>query len=193
MSIPNLITLFRILLVPLTIWLIVSELFLPAFLVFVIAGISDGIDGFVAKRFNQVTELGAYLDPLADKLLLVSIYMTLGFAALMPPLLVITVVSRDVMIIGAFILSWLLDKPVDVQPLWISKLNTTIQIAFAGFVLAGLGFDLDFDAFLLPGSFLVGALTVASGAAYMVQWVAHMANGKPHEQAIEPGKDSSGA
>ena len=105
MSVPNLITLFRILLVPLTIWLIVTGQYLPAFLVFVIAGISDGIDGFVAKKFNQVTELGAYLDPLADKLLLVSIYVALGTLELMPPLLVITIISRDMMIIGAVILS----------------------------------------------------------------------------------------
>ncbi|MEM7426634.1 MAG: CDP-alcohol phosphatidyltransferase family protein [Pseudomonadota bacterium] len=193
MSVPNLITLFRILLVPLTIWLIVTEQFLPAFFAFVVAGISDGIDGFVAKRFNQVTELGAYLDPLADKLLLVSIYLALGIDALMPPLLVITVVSRDVMIIGAVILSWLLDKPVEVQPLWISKINTTVQIAFAGFVLAGLGMNLELESYVLPGGLLVGALTVASGAAYMLQWTAHMANGKSHDHAHQPEKDERGA
>lgn len=189
MSVPNLITLFRILLVPLTIWLIVRGLYLPAFIAFVVAGISDGIDGFVAKKFNQVTELGAYLDPLADKILLVSIYIALGTQALMLPLLVIVVVSRDVMIIGAVILSWVLDKPVEVQPLWISKINTTVQIAFAGFVLAGLGLSLEIDAYMLPGSFLVGALTVASGAAYMLQWFAHMANGTSHEHAHKPEED----
>ena len=193
MSVPNLITLFRILLVPLTIWLIVTGQYLPAFLVFVIAGISDGIDGFVAKKFNQVTELGAYLDPLADKLLLVSIYVALGTLELMPPLLVITVVSRDVMIIGAVILSWVLDKPVKVHPLWISKINTTVQIAFAGFVLAGLGLDVDIGVYLLPGSFIVGALTVASGAAYMLQWFAHMANGSSHEHAHRPKENEPGS
>ena len=181
MSVPNLITIFRILLVPLTMWLIVTGKYLPAFLVFVVAGISDGIDGFVAKRFNQVTELGTYLDPLADKLLLVSIYLAMGFLELMPPLLVITVVSRDVMIIGAVLLSWLMDKPVEMHPLWISKLNTTMQIAFAGFVLAGLGLDLNILQYTQLGAILVGALTVASGGAYMLQWVRHMANGNGHE------------
>ena len=193
MSVPNLITLFRILLVPLTIWLIVTGQYLPAFLAFVIAGISDGIDGFVAKKFNQVTELGAYLDPLADKILLVSIYVALGTLELMPPLLVITVVSRDVMIIGAVILSWVLDKPVEVHPLWISKINTTVQIAFAGFVLAGLGLDVDIAAYLLPGGFIVGALTVASGAAYMLQWFAHMANGTSNEHAHQPEENKPGS
>lgn len=180
MSIPNLITLLRILLVPLTMWLIVTGQYLPAFLVFVAAGVSDGIDGFIAKRFNQITELGTYLDPLADKLLLVSIYLAMGFLEIMPPLLVIIVVSRDVMIVGAVILSWLVDRPVEIHALWISKLNTTVQIGFAGLILAELGFSLGFGDYILPGSFVVGALTVASGAAYMLQWVRHMANGNGH-------------
>lgn len=161
-------------------WLIVSGQYLPAFFVFVIAGVSDGIDGFVAKRFDQVTELGTYLDPLADKLLLVSIYLAMGFLELMPPFLVIIVVSRDVMIVGAVLLSWLMDRPVEMHPLWISKLNTTVQIAFAGFILAGLGLNLEVNGYILVGSFLVGALTVASGAAYMLQWLKHMANGNGH-------------
>ena len=180
MSIPNLITILRILLVPLTMWLIVTGQYLPAFLVFVAAGVSDGIDGFIAKRFDQVTELGAYLDPLADKLLLVSIYLAMGFLGIMPPLLVIIVASRDVMIVGAVILSWLMDRPVEMQPLWISKVNTTVQISFAGLILAELGFRLGLESYILPGSFVVGALTVASGAAYMLQWVRHMANGNGH-------------
>ncbi len=189
MSIPNLITIFRILLVPLTMWFIVTGNYLPAFFVFVVAGISDGIDGFVAKRFNQVTELGTYLDPLADKLLLVSIYLAMGILDLMPSLLVITVVSRDVMIIGAVLLSWLMDKPVEMHPLWISKLNTTMQIAFAGFVLAGLGLELDILHYTQIGAILVGALTVASGGAYMLQWVRHMANGNGHEQGSATNKE----
>lgn len=170
-------------------WFIVTGNYLPAFFVFVVAGISDGIDGFVAKRFNQVTELGTYLDPLADKLLLVSIYLAMGILDLMPSLLVITVVSRDVMIIGAVLLSWLMDKPVEMHPLWISKLNTTMQIAFAGFVLAGLGLELDILHYTQIGAILVGALTVASGGAYMLQWVRHMANGNGHEQGSATNKE----
>ena len=88
MSLPNLITIGRILLVPLTIWLIVSGEYLLAFLAFIIAGISDGVDGFIAKRYDLKTQLGAYLDPLADKLLLVSIYVSLGLLHVMPAWLV---------------------------------------------------------------------------------------------------------
>ncbi len=78
MSIPNLITLGRILLVPVVVWAIMSNAMWIAFLLFVVAGISDGVDGYLAKRFDMTTELGAYLDPLADKALIVSIYLTLG-------------------------------------------------------------------------------------------------------------------
>jgi cardiolipin synthase len=177
MSLPNLITIGRILLVPLTIWLIVSGEFLLAFLVFIIAGISDAVDGFLARRFMLHTDLGRYLDPLADKLLLVSIYVTLGFLKFMPAWLVILVASRDVMIIGAIILSWLMDKPITVRPLMVSKANTLAQILLAGGVLAVLGLEFEVTALLTAGYITVAALTVASAALYMREWVSHMANG----------------
>src|SRR6187431_2003922 len=121
MSIPNLITLGRILLVPVLVWAIISGEMRLAFALFLAAGISDAVDGFLAKRFNMASELGAYLDPLADKTLIVSIYVTLGIAGKIPLWLVILVVSRDIMIVSAVILSWLIDKPVAVKPLMVSK------------------------------------------------------------------------
>src|SRR5262249_22936238 len=92
-SIPNLITLGRILLVPIVVWAIASGAMWIAFLLFLAAGVSDAIDGYLAKRFNMTTVLGAYLDPLADKALIVSIYLTLGINNLIPRWLVIMVVS----------------------------------------------------------------------------------------------------
>ena len=177
MNLPNLITIGRILLVPLTVWLIVTDEFLAAFIAFIIAGISDGVDGFIARRFKLHTELGRYLDPLADKLLLVSIFVTLGFQQHLPAWLVILVVSRDVMIIGAIMLSWLMDRPITVKPLMVSKANTLAQILLAGLALAALGFPLDIPALLTAGYVTVAALTVASAALYMREWVRHMANG----------------
>jgi cardiolipin synthase len=177
MSLPNLITIGRILLVPLTVWLIVSGDFLLAFLVFITAGVSDAVDGILARRLNLRTELGGYLDPLADKLLLVSIYVTLGFQRQLPAWLVILVASRDIMIVGAVILSWLMEKPISVRPLMVSKANTVAQIMLAGIVLAVLGFDLAVEPLLATGYIAVAALTVASVAFYMVEWVGHMANG----------------
>src|ERR1700693_3475556 len=84
LSIPNLITLGRILLVPIVVWAIASGAMWIAFVLFMVAGISDAVDGFLAKRFGMTTELGAYLDPLADKALLVSIYLTLGINGFLP-------------------------------------------------------------------------------------------------------------
>ena len=111
MSIPNIITLGRIILVPVIVWAIVSSQMEIAFAIFVIAGVSDAVDGFLAKRFNMASELGALLDPLADKALLVSIFVALGIWGAVPRWLVILVVSRDIMIVTAVIVSWLFDKP----------------------------------------------------------------------------------
>ena len=177
LNLPNLITIFRIFMVPLIVWLIITGQYMVAFAVFVIAGMSDGVDGFIAKRFNQATELGAYLDPIADKLLLVSIYVSLGFREILPAWLVILVVSRDILIIGAFLLSWLMDRPVPVTPLMVSKANTTAQIVLAALVLGGLGFGLDLGDLVRLTSVVVAALTVLSAAAYLRLWLMHMANG----------------
>ncbi len=110
MNIPNIITLGRILLVPVIVWAIASNQLEIAFAIFVIAGVSDAVDGFLAKRFNMASELGAMLDPVADKALLVSIYMALGIWGAIPRWIVILVVSRDIMIVGAVIVSWLFGK-----------------------------------------------------------------------------------
>ena len=112
MNIPNSLTLVRIVLVPLVVWLIITHEMLAAFLLFLLAGLSDAADGFLAKRYGWDTELGAYLDPIADKALLVSIYVTLGLAGQLPAWLVIAVVSRDILIVGAVVLSWMLSRPL---------------------------------------------------------------------------------
>ena len=177
MNWPNLITIGRILLVPFTVWLIVSGAYLLAFAVFLIAGISDGLDGFIARQYGQRTELGAYLDPLADKVLLVSIFVTLAMQRQLPAWFAILVVSRDVMSVGAVLLARLVDKPLEMKPSLVSKVNTAGQIAIAGAVLALLGFHLDARGPLALGYAAVGALTVASGALYLRDWVHHMANG----------------
>src|SRR6187402_1695857 len=143
LSIPNLITLARILLVPVVVWTIATGQMYFAFLLFLAAGISDAVDGFLAKRFGMKTELGAYLDPLADKVLIVSIYVALGITGVIPLWIVILVVSRDFMIVGAIILSWLIARPVAIRPHLVSKVNTGAQIVFACLVLASHGFGFD--------------------------------------------------
>jgi cardiolipin synthase len=173
-NLPNLITLARILLVPVVVWAIASGEMLIAFVLFVLAGISDAVDGFLAKRFDMTTEIGAYLDPLADKVLLVSIYVALGITNNVPRWLVILVVSRDLMIVGAVILSWLVGRPLNIRPLTVSKLNTFAQIVFAGLVLGSLGLDFD-PGWTLPTMMAaVAILTLLSVAAYLREWMRHM-------------------
>lgn len=174
LSIPNLITLGRIILVPAVIWAIISGEMLVAFALFLVAGISDAVDGFLAKRFHMASELGAYLDPLADKALIVSIYVALGIARELPISLVILVVSRDIMIIAGFMLAWLVNKPMPVRPHPVSKLNTVAQILLAALVLAEKGMGFNAALAETAGIALVAILTVLSIAFYLAEWFRHM-------------------
>jgi cardiolipin synthase len=174
LNIPNLITLGRVILVPVVFWLLVSGQTQLAFFAFVLAGVSDAVDGFIAKRFGLTTELGAYLDPLADKLLIVSIFLALGVKGALPSWLVIAVVSRDILIVLGVMLSWLLDHPVRIAPLVVSKANTLAQIVLAGTVLADDGFGLGLEVLRTLLVWIVGALTVASLWAYLRAWLRHM-------------------
>ena len=178
MSIPNLITLARILLVPVVVWAIASNQMLFAFLLFAAAGISDAVDGFLAKRFDMASELGAYLDPLADKVLIVAIYISLGIVDALPRWVVILVVSRDLLIVGGVMFSWLLGKPVGVKPHPVSKVNTAVQLLLVGLVLAALGFGFDAGWALVLTMAAVALFTLLSVAVYLREWIRHMgANG----------------
>ncbi len=170
LNLPNLISLGRLLLVPLAIWLILGGRYGAAFWVFVAAGVSDGLDGFIAKRFDRRTRLGALLDPVADKVLLVSVYATLGIAGQMATWLVILVVFRDFMIIGGFLLIQAIAVARPFQPLFISKINTGAQILLVGFVLARCGLGYEAGALDLALSLAVGVTTIWSGLSYLVRW-----------------------
>ena len=186
MNIPNSLTLGRIVLVPLIVWLIITHEMTAAFLMFLLAGLSDADDGFLAKRYGWRSELGAYLDPIADKALLVSIYVTLGFASHLPVWLVIAVVSRDILIVGAVVLSWMLSRPLIMQPLLISKANTFAQIVLAGVVLAELGLGLGLHQLVKVLVWVTGTLTIVSAAAYFWGWLRHMASYEPAPVPLPP-------
>jgi cardiolipin synthase len=173
-GLPNIITVGRLMLVPVTVALITAGRWPEAFAAFTFAGLSDAVDGFIARHFDLRTELGAYLDPLADKALLVSIYIALSLDGVLPRTLVILVVSRDLMIVGAVIVSWVLEKPVEIRPLLVSKLNTTAQITLACAVLGARAFGLSLDGWVPALQWIVAALTIASMAAYLDQWLRHM-------------------
>ena len=182
-NLPNLISFLRLLLVPLTVWLIISDEFGWAFAVFLVAGVSDGLDGLLARRFGWRSRLGAYLDALADKALLVSIFLTLGFLRIIPAWLVLIVVSRDVLIITAVLLSRLLDHPVQVSPLMVSKINTAVQILFAVALLGFAAVAWPISGLITYGAVPVALLTILSGAAYLQSWLRHMAGQSPEEHA----------
>jgi cardiolipin synthase len=175
LTLPNFITIARLLGVPLIVWLMIADRFLEATVLFIIAGISDAADGFIAKRFGAASELGAYLDPVADKALLVSVFVTLGFKGVLPAWLIVLVVSRDLFIIGGMLLAYVLSNPMAVHPLWVSKANTVAQILLIVLVLAersGIGVLNALTAIFVLGT---AALTVASAGAYLIEWVRHMA------------------
>ncbi|HTZ37535.1 MAG TPA: CDP-alcohol phosphatidyltransferase family protein [Stellaceae bacterium] len=176
LNLPNLITLSRLMSVPLMIWLIVGERFGVAFWVFVAAGFSDALDGYIAKRFDCRTRLGALLDPAADKALLSSVYVALGSAGQLHDWLVILVVFRDVTIIGGFVLLQTLAAPRKFDPLYISKLNTLVQIALVGYVLGRLGVGFPDGALTDIFEAITAVTTVASGLSYLVRW-AHILSG----------------
>jgi cardiolipin synthase (CMP-forming) len=181
LSLPNLITLARLCSVPVAIWLILEERYGAAFWLFAAAGLSDALDGYIAKRFNRRTKLGAVLDPTADKALLAGVYVTLGLAGQLPAWLVGLVVLRDLLIVLGFatIRSGSAGARQPVDPLYISKVNTLVQIALVGFVLARLGLGIETG----PATWLLIAAatvtTVLSGFLYLLRWARLWARSEP--------------
>lgn len=179
LNLPNFITLGRLLAVPLAIWLMLDARYGAAFWVFVAAGISDALDGYIAKRFDCQTRLGALLDPVADKALLTSVFVTLGIGGELPNWLVILVVFRDVMIVGGFLLVMAIGLSQQFGPLLVSKVNTFMQVALAGFVLARLGLDADESLATHILIVLAALTTAASGLSYLVRWARILGRSEP--------------
>ncbi len=178
MTIPNMITVMRFLLVPGVVFALLSGEWGWAFAGFVIAGVSDGVDGYIARRFNQRSELGAYMDPIADKALLVSVFIVLGYLGQVPLWLVVLAVSRDVLIIGGVLLASVMGKPVEMKPFMVSKINTAVQIMLAALILGENAFGYDSGRLRTAVIWSSGLLTVASAAAYLVAWLRHMTHGE---------------
>ena len=169
-NIPNFISLLRLLCVPLTVWLIINSQIFAAFWVFVFASISDALDGFIAKRFNLQTELGAFLDPIADKALLVSVFITLGHSGFLSFWLVLLVVFRDgLILVGAF-LYHLIHQNLQMEPLLISKLNTAAQFILVILVLGLHGYSVANSVLIEIMVYIVAVTAFISGAAYVGIW-----------------------
>jgi cardiolipin synthase len=167
---PNIISLLRLLSVPIVIWLLLIDERAAAFWLFLAAGLSDAVDGLIAKRFDAVTEVGTYLDPIADKVLLVSVFLALGGLELMRPWVVILVVSRDVLIVGGILFSYAISLPLQAAPSILSKVSTFGQMLLAAAVLGGHGMLWQLDRPIEFLTYAVGLLTAASGAHYVLHW-----------------------
>src|SRR3954468_21604864 len=170
LNLPNAITLARLVSVPLAIWLVLGGRYAAAFCVFIAAGASDAVDGYIAKRFNRRTPLGAVLDPAADKALLTGLSVTLFVTGNLPGWLVELVVLRDASIVLGYIALRASVGPHRLGPLFISKINTLIQIALVGFVLArlGVGAQAGWAEVLLVAAAAI--TTVLSGLSYLLRW-----------------------
>lgn len=168
LTIPNLITLARILLTPLFIIFLIQGRYRQALIIFLLAGLSDLADGLVARRWHQKSPLGAYLDPLADKLLMSASFVTLSIARIIPSWLTVVVLSRDVILALGVIIFRLADLPLNISPTRMGKWTTTFQILTILLVLVGKIWPLPRLLFLLL-FWLTGGLTVISGVHYVVR------------------------
>jgi len=169
-DIPNIITIFRIGLVPTVVIALIYEEFQLALLLFAIAGISDGLDGYIAKRFNYTSQLGSILDPLADKLLLMSTYIALGWLGLLPVWLIVLIIGRDLLILLGALAYYRWVGAYEMAPSWISKINTFFQIVLGlAIVLGASAVNLP-DMLLWTLVYIVLMTTVLSGVDYVWIW-----------------------
>ncbi|MGM0552841.1 MAG: CDP-alcohol phosphatidyltransferase family protein [Pseudomonadota bacterium] len=188
-QIPNAVTLARIVLTLPILWLLWSEAYLAAVLLLAVAGLSDVLDGWLVRRYGWYTALGAWLDPAADKLLILGVYLVVTLSGLLPVWLLILVLGRDLWLALGSLLYRLRVGPLEPQPLVISKLNTFLQIVLILVVIAGAG-GLAAVATVVPVLVaLVAATTLASGVAYSWQW------GRRARQALQgiAARDRGGA
>ncbi len=173
MNVPNVLTLLRIILVPIVVILLIQGSFVKALAVFLVAGISDALDGFLARVLHQKTVLGAYLDPIADKALLATSFITLSVLHIIPGWLTVIVISRDFIILLGISLLSMMSVPVQIRPVFVSRVTTVLQLVT---VLAALSSRCSpgyFNELWLLIIYWVTALfTIISGLNYMARGVA---------------------
>lgn len=178
MNIPNFLTLLRIILVPVIVIFLIQGAFLKALVIFVAAALSDALDGFLARVLNQQTTLGAYLDPIADKALLASSFVTLSVLEIIPGWLTVIVISRDfIILLGICVLS-LMSIDVQIRPAFVSKITTTLQLATVLLALAHRALPgLLREDWLMVLYWSAALFTVISGLNYMARGVGLMNHG----------------
>jgi cardiolipin synthase len=176
MNLPNIMTLTRVLLIPLFVIFIINKLFAWALITFAVAGITDGIDGMVARITRKRTELGAYLDPIADKLLLMAAFVTLAIIELLPSWLTVIVITRDVIILVGFLVLLLTNYHPKIKPSLISKVTTVFQISTIILVFMA-GYAPIFKELFTIAIYGTCIFTILSGAHY-IYFGTRILNGK---------------
>jgi len=166
MNLPNILTLIRVLLIPVFVILIMNKLFGWAIVTFAVAGITDGIDGLIARLTRQRTELGAYLDPIADKLLLIAAFITLAIIEILPSWLAVVVITRDVIILLGFLLMLLTNYHPKIQPSLLSKVTTVFQISTILLVLMTGNYHV-LNKLSVVAIYGTALFTIVSGAHYI--------------------------
>lgn len=170
MNIPNILTLLRIIMVPVIVILLIQGSFLKALLVFVAAGLTDILDGFLARVLHQQTELGAYLDPIADKALLISSFLTLSILHIIPGWLAVIVISRDCIILLGISVLTIMSISVEIRPAFISKVTTALQLITILLSLSALCLPGGIrEMWLLPFYWATAFVTIVSGLNYMAR------------------------
>ena len=168
--IPNIICIIRIILVFPIVYYLHNDEWLYAFVLFFIAGISDGIDGYLARKFSWQSKLGSILDPLADKLLMLVLYIMLAYKDIIPDWLALLVVARDIIIIlGAMIYHWL-TRELNISPLISSKINTAFQITFVIAIMYNSAIASLSETLIYLLQLGVIFTTIYSGVSYVIRW-----------------------
>ena len=174
---PNCISLLRIFAVPLTVYLLLSQQMTAAFWLIIVAGVSDGLDGYLAKRLNAVTLIGTYLDPLADKTMLIAVCLCLAHLGYLPCWIIALAILRDLLILGGVLLSNVLQLELSVDPILISKLNTVLQIIMVAFALGREAMGWDLLQVMSALVYLVAVTTIVSGTLYLARWTGALTSG----------------
>ena len=171
MNIPNFLTVLRIVLVPIIVILLIQGQFTKALVCFIIAGLTDGLDGMLARVLNQTTVVGAYLDPLADKVLVISMYATLAIIGVIPGWLAVIVISRDFIILGGILVLTHMSVNIEIKPSYVSKINTMLQLAtiFVALLLKVGGAEKHFREVFVFVCWLTAIFTIISGGDYLVK------------------------
>lgn len=181
MTVPNLITTIRIILAPIFVIYIINGELITGLAILIITALSDGIDGLIARLFNQKSRLGAYLDPLADKIILTSAFVSLSVMGLLPSWLTVMVISRDVLIVMGISILFFNGTKIDIHPAISSKITTCLQFLTVILVLSK-DFILNLQGYFIYLYYLTAFFTIISFLQYMHQWFDLTGDAKEPEQ-----------